>query len=80
MYMHKLNHFAAHLKLTQIELINYTPKENLKKQSLSCRTENNLCVVGGIQEHYDLTQANSCKTKDSHTEPGATNHTPPLVV
>ena len=32
--MHKLNHFAAHLKLTQIKLINYTPKENFKKNNL----------------------------------------------
>ena len=34
--------------------------QRLKK---SCRTENSICFVGGLQEHCDLTYVDSWKNK-----------------
>ena len=35
----------------------------IEKKKKSCRTENNNCLAGDLQEHHDLTYLDSCKSK-----------------
>ena len=43
----------------------------------SCRTENNMSLVGGLREHPDLTQWTVARTKDSSTKKFVTTNTVP---
>ena len=41
-------------------------------------TENNICLVGALQVHHDMTYVDSCKNKKTNTKKFATtNHAPP---
>ena len=40
-----------------------TPFHLSRDKKISCRTENNNCHVGGLQEYCDQTYMNSCKNK-----------------
>ena len=43
----------------------------------SCRTKNNICLVGALQEHCDLTMWTAARMKDPDTKKFAIiNHTP----
>ena len=53
-------------------------QEPIHIETKSCRTENNIGLVGGLQEQHDLTYVHQCKNKGSNTEKlAATNHAPP---
>ena len=36
---------------------------SIHRETISCRTENTICLVDGLQEHPDLTSVNRCKNK-----------------
>ena len=53
-------------------------QEPIHIETKSCRTENNICLVGGLQEQHDLTYVDKCKNKGLNTKKlAATNHAPP---
>ena len=53
-------------------------QEPIHIETKSCRTENNICLVGGLQEQHDLTYMDKCQNKGSNTKKlAATNHAPP---
>ena len=52
-------------------------QEPIHTETKSYRTENNICLVGGLQERHDLICVDRCKNKDSNAKKlAATNHAP----
>ena len=53
-------------------------QEPIHIETKSCRTENNICLVGALQEQHDLTYVDKCKNKGLNTKKlAAINHALP---